>query len=376
MTLFFHFFRRLLAFRQQLTRSEFLPLVGLTGFLIGVGTLVYAHLEGWSWLDALYATIITMTTVGYGDLAPRTPAGRLFAIFFTAIVIGIGGYTITTLAAYSVESRARKIAAKYRKRRMKRIDQLQQHFILCGADMLGLRIAEEFYLSNTPYVIIDPDADKLKTALLFSHPEYLQQKVQSIVDISHVDLSHYEEKSLAELAELLQTPYLQEDPTDDYVLIRAGIERAAGIIAAMPDDRDNLSIVIGARALAKRAENHRLQIMARAENPLLMRKLRLAGADTVRIPAVMGGLEMALHMTDPEVGNWWYSQIATKQRGHLQLRQVSLAEKPQWVGQTVTQIHAAEQQLVLAVKRNEAFLSPPPHDTVLQVGDVAIVMGG
>lgn len=238
----------------------------MTGVLIAIGTVTYGHLEAWSWLDALYATIITMTTVGYGDLAPRSSGGCLFAIFFTMVVIGIGGYTISTLAAYSVESRMRKIAAKYRKRRMKQIDTLQQHYILCGADMLGMRIAEEFYLSNTPYVIIDPNADKLKTALLFSHPEYLQQKVQSIMDIAHVDLNAYEEKSLAELGDLLQTPYLQEDPTDDYVLIRAGIERAAGIIAAMPDDRDNLSIVIGARALAKRAENHHLQIMARAES--------------------------------------------------------------------------------------------------------------
>lgn len=85
----------------------------------------------------------------------------------------------------------------------------------------------------------------------------------------------------------------------------------------MPDDRDNLSIVIGARARAKRVENHQLQIMARAESARHVRKLRLAGADTVRIPAVMSGLEMALHMTDPEVDNWWYSQIATKQKGHL-----------------------------------------------------------
>lgn len=375
MTLFFYFFRRLRALREQISRSDLLPIVWLTGLLIALGTTAYAWIESWSWLDALYATIITITTVGYGDLAPRSPAGRLFAIFFTMIAIGIGGYTISSLAAYSVEGRHQKIAAKYRKRRMKQIEALQQHYILCGADMLGLRIAEEFYLSKIPYVIIDPDAEKLKTALLFSHPEYVQQKVQSLVDIAHVDLSHYEGLSLAELGDLLQTPYLQEDPTDDYVLLRAGIERAAGLIAAMPDDRDNLSIVIGARALSKRAENHHLQIMARAESPLHVRKLRLAGADTVRIPAVMSGLEMALHMTAPEVGNWWYSQIATKQHDHLPLRQIAVAEKPHWVDKTVAQIHETERCLLLAIKRNEAFLSPPTYDTILLRDDIAIVMG-
>ena len=376
MTIFLNFFRRIFALRQQLTRSDLLPPAILTLVLLAIGAFTYAHLEGWSWLDALYATVITMTTVGYGDLAPRSPAGRLFAIFFTMIAIGVAGYTISTFAAYSIESRPRKIAARYRKRRMNRIAALQQHYILCGADMLGLRIAEEFYLSGTPYIIIDPDAEQLKRALLFSHPEYLQQKLQSIVDIFHVDLSYYEEKSLAELGDLLQTPYLLADPTDDYVLIQAGIERAAGLIAAMPDDRDNLSIVIGARALSKRGGNHTLRIMARTEDVLHMRKLRLAGADTIRNPALMGGLEMALHMTDPEVGNWWYSQIATKQKGHLQLRQVSLAERPAWVGKTVSQLHESEQLMVLAIKRNDDFLSPPAHDAVLQATDIAIVMGG
>lgn len=376
MTIFLNFFRRIFTLRQQISRSDLLPPAVLTLVLLALGAFTYARLEGWSWLDALYATVITMTTVGYGDLAPRTQAGRLFAIFFTMIAIGVAGYTISTFAAYSIESRPRKITAKYRKRRMNRIEALQQHYILCGADMLGLRIAEEFYVAGTPYIIIDPDPEQLKRALLFSHPEYLQQKVQSIVDISHVDLSYYEEKSLAELGDLLQTPYLLADPTDDYVLIQAGIERAAGLIAAMPDDRDNLSIVIGARALSKRAGNHTLRIMARTENVLHMRKLRLAGADTIRNPALMGGLEMALHMTDPEVGNWWYSQIATKQKGHLQLHQVRLSERPAWLGKTVSQLHESEQVMILAIKRNDNFLSPPAHDAILQTADIAIVMGG
>lgn len=371
MVIFINFFRRL---ARRAVRSDIFTIVVLTALLVLLGTVAYARLEGWSWLDALYATIITVTTVGYGDLSPQTENGRIFAIFFTFLAIGVVGYAISTFAAYLIESRVEKKAKFLRKRRMKRIEQLENHYILCGANLVGTRIAEEFYLNRSPFIIVDADEQLLKRALLYSHPDYFQQKLQSLIDISDVDLSRYEERTLTELGEMLDTPFILDDPTNDNVLVRAGIERAAGLVGAMDDDRDNLAIVVGARALSKRFDNPGLRIMARTEDGFFMRKLYLSGADSVRIPAVMSGLEMATHMMHPEIGNWWYTLSGLKKQHTANIRQISANSQPDWVGKTVTELHQQTGVMVLAIKRNDQFLTPPPATLTIDRADVLITL--
>lgn len=372
MVIFINFFRRVI---RQVARSDIFTVVSLTAILILVGMLAFARLEGWSWLDALYATIITMTTVGYGDLSPVTDNGRIFAIFFAFIAIGVAGYAISTFAAYLIESRVEKKAKYLRKRRMKRIENLENHYILCGANYVGKRIAEEFYQMKVPFIVIDADEARLHKVLLFSHPEYFEQKIQSYMDIVDVDLSHYENRTLAQLGEMMNMPYIMDDPTDDNVLVRAGIGRAAGLIAAMEDDRDNLAIVVGARALAKRFGNEDLRVMARSEDGRLMRKLILSGADDVRIPSMMSGLEMATHMMYPEIGNWWYSMMGLfNKTDTATIQQMLIADKPEFIGKTVADLHQQNSIMALAVKRNGSFLSPPPADLSLQKDDIIITL--
>lgn len=257
---------------------------------------------------------------------------------------------------------------------MKRIDSFNQHYILCGADLLGNRIAEELQLQNVDYVIIERDETLLKTAMLYAHPDYFQQKIKSLTDFHDVDLSQFEGMTLPEISDRVNIPYLLADPTDDLVLIKAGIERAAGVIAACPDDRDNLSIIIGARNLAKRANHETLRIMTRANEPRNMRKMVLAGADFVRIPSIMGGIEMASHMLHPEIGNWWYSRVGAADNKQGMFQQVEVSQRPPWIGQTIGQIHQREQTMIVCVKRGEAFISPPPADFALQPADIAILL--
>lgn len=374
MTVFIQFYNRLQQLRMRHLRSELGQIVGALLGLALIGTMAYSLIEGWALLDALYATVITITTVGYGDFTPHTRAGRLFAIFFTLFAITIGGYTITTLAAYTIESRDRNVARRFRKRLMNRIKDYNRHYILCGADLLGTRIAEEFYLQKAPYIVIDNNEEALKTTLLYSHPDYLQQKLKTLVGFHEADLSEFETMTLPELSEMLNVPYFLADPTDDAVLIRAGIDRAAGLVAALPDDRDNLSIVIGARNLAKRANNDTLHIMTRANDPRNMRKMYLAGADFVRIPSITGGMEMASHLLHPEIGNWWYSRTSEGGNTRGMFLQVAVAEQVHWAGQTVSQIHQSEKMVIVSVKRNGEFISPPAFDLVLQTADIAIVI--
>lgn len=359
-----------------LSQSELVRSLVFLLILITTGTLVYSATEGWSILDALYATVITITTVGYGDMTPQSTAGRIFAIGFTLLAISLGGYTFTNLSVYVIQNRERRIAARYRKKLMNRINALQKHYILCGTDWLGTRIAEDFNLAGVAFVIIDTDPERLKKTLLHTWPDYFRQKIKCLMHYEPVDLAAYESLPLEEVSEKVGIPYLLGDPTDVMILLQAGIERASGLISAWDDDRDNLSIVIGARNLARRAGNESLRIMSRVNDPRDMKKLYLAGADHVRMPTIVSGREMASHMLHPEIGNWWYSRSANSDKNQGWLEQQDIHEESDWCGLTVADLHASHRVVTLSIKRSGEFVSPPPHDWVLQAGDIAIVLTG
>jgi voltage-gated potassium channel len=212
----------------------------------------------------------------------------------------------------------------------------------------------------------------LKQALLLLIPAYQQATRQSFASAQDVDLSAYEKLTLAEAAEAAGVAYIHGAATDDTVLWRAGIARAAGLLATLPDDRDNLLVVVGARALARQAGNEGLRIMSRVEDMRNIRKLYFSGVDEVRTPNSVGGAEMALHMTNPELAKWWYRRF-NDEAGTGHFAQITVAqERPAWLNQPVDAIQAAESVLILAIKRGDKYLSPPPQRTIVQDGDIAI----
>ncbi|MGI9213577.1 MAG: potassium channel family protein [Methylococcaceae bacterium] len=376
MTIFNWFIRRIAKAGAVLTESELMRSLILLVLLVVAGTLAFSATEGWTLFNALYATIITLTTVGYGDMTPQSTEGRLFAIVFTFTAITLGGYAFTNLSVYAIQNRERMIAARYRRKLMNRIESLNKHYIVCGADWLGTRIAEDFNSAGVGFIVIDTDRERLKKALLHTYPGYFRQKIKCLMNYEQIDLSEYESLSIEEVSEKVGIAYLLADPTDVLVLLQAGIERAAGLVTTCDDDRDNLSIVIGARNLAKRSGNDGLKIMARVNDPREMKKLYLAGADHVRIPTIVSGREMASHILHPEIGNWWYSRSGSSDKSHSLMEQFNIDAESDWCGLTIAELHARHCIVTLSIKRAGQFISPPPHDCVLQDGDIAIVLAG
>lgn len=316
--------------RHRLLRASFL--IGIT---FAVGTVGYHLLEGWSFLDALYMTMITMTTVGYGETHPLTPAGRVFTMVLLITSIGIAGYAISTLGSFIIEGEFRRVVQG---RRMdKQIAALKDHVVLCGAGHTGAYITAELYKSRTPFVIIEQDPDAI-------------QQVQRIGDIL----------------------YLQADATQDEVLRLAGIERAKGLVTALSEDKDNLFIVLSARSL-----NPRLRIVSRLIEEKNTEKLRKAGADEIVSPNAIGGLRMASLIIRPSVVSFLDEMLRVRGKT-LRVEEVSLSGGSPLVGKTLAEVDIGRRLglLVMAIKSEDReYHFNPGAQTLLKSGDVLFVIG-
>ena len=371
LTKLIHLFRAQL---RQLRRSGLGIITIPVLILVVIGTTVYSTLEGWSLLDALYATVITMTTVGYGDLSPQTPGGRLFAIFFTLAAIGLASYAVSALAAYVIERQLEKHERKLRERRMDQIQTLSDHIIICGGSVIGHRTANEFLKRSMPFVLIEPNEETLRWALLWLNQGYVGKRMRLWKNLDVVDVSADEEKSVAELAAEVNILYLMEDPTQETALRHAGIERAQGLITAMPDDRDNMAIILSGRDMANRLDNPHLRIITRVVDEWNMRRLKLAGADEVVAPNMRGGFHLASQMLDPVLAEFWDHMILNTEQ-LVRFTDMHVRDRPHVAGMTVSALKQQHGLLVVAIKREGNFLYSPDLDMVLEMEDSLIVLG-
>jgi voltage-gated potassium channel len=245
-------------FVRERSGRRFLLGGALLTAVVAAGTIGYVLIEGWSFLDALYQTLTTISTVGFREVHELSTAGRVFTM--ALIVVGVGSmlYTATVLVEPLIEGSV--LDALGIRRHQAMIQKLRGHFVLCGAGRVGLEIAREFAAHKVPFVVIEANA---------AAREAVRREGYLLVE---------------------------GDATDERMLVEAGVERARGLVSAVYGDAENTFITLTARAL-----NDSLFIVSRADVPSTEARLRQAGANRVISPHSVGGRHMALSALQPGV---------------------------------------------------------------------------
>ena len=310
--------------------------------LLFFGTAGYMLLEGWPVFDAFYMTVITSSTVGFGEVRPLSDVGRLFTIVLILFSVSTLAYGLRTVAQHLLEQ---DYVHQWRHRQiMKKVNDLQDHFIICGMGKVGLSSAVALLDSKRPFVVIEKD---INPDIVEEYPDML---------------------------------FIDGDATDDAVLIEAGIERASSILVTAGDDSINLFVVLSARSL-----NPDLFIITRSVTPGNEEKMRRAGADRVVSPYQIGGRYMANIAVRPYVTDFF--EIATlDDGGEVWVEELVLHERSALLGKTVGEIDVRRRFGVTLVARRHHFPADgekpervsttiPDADSILQAGDDLIVLG-
>ena len=308
--------------------------MALLSLVVAGGTSGYVIIEGWSVWDALYMTITTVATVGFREVHPLSGAGQAFTLFLIVSGVGTAFYTATLLATVIVEGGLHR---RFERRRIERmLEDLRDHFILCGFGRIGSMIAAELDQQKVPFVIVERDPDRVQSVLL-----------RGWIAVA-------------------------ADASRDEVLERVGIHRARGLIAAVGTDAENVYTVLTARVVRPD-----LFIVARVESDDAEPKLRRAGADRVISPYHIGATHMAQSALRPAVVD--FVQLATSS-GHLDLsmEQVKIQEGSGLVGQTIVEAGIRQKfgLIVVAIRRADGTMEfNPSPESVLRAGDEMVVLG-
>jgi voltage-gated potassium channel len=327
--------------REDAARGRALPwwagwrLVAILIVCVAVaGTAGYVLIEGWSLWDAFYMTIITITTVGYGEVHPLSTTGRVFTVAIILGGVGTFFYAFTLFMALLVEGQF--VDRIEQRRRARMLDDLTDHFIVCGFGRMGEIICHEFSRQRVPFVVIERDLERMQTAM--------ERGFQAV----------------------------EADASSEDVLRRVRIDRARGFIAAVSTDAENVYAVLSARLLRPD-----LFIIGRAETEDARTKLRRAGADRVISPYQIGGLQLAQTALRPAVVD--FVQLATTSDNlDLNLEQVRIAQGSSLDGRTLVEAGVRQRfgAVVVGIRRADGHMDfNPPPETAMHAGDDLVVLG-
>lgn len=306
----------------------------LLATVVATGTVGFHYIEGWSWLDGLYMTVITMTTVGYGETHPLSDLGKVFNTFLIIMAVMAGGFLVATFTQAMLEFEFGKFLGR---RRMEReIAKLNNHYIICGAGRVGRTVAREFRARKVPFVIVETQAGRVQWAM--------DENIPVIVGSA----------------------------TSEEVLQHAHIEQARGLVAAVSSDADNLYIVLTARGMKPD-----LKIIARASEEEAIPKIKRAGASQVVSPYQFLGRRIAQVLMRPHVLDFIDTAFGGD-RLDMQIEQVRVGEKSTLAGKTLAACGIRQKTgvMVLALKGEDGKLNfNPEPDAVINPGDHLIAVG-
>jgi len=311
-----------------------LLILGLLSLTVAIGTIGFVLIEGYSWFDSFYVTISTITTIGYPEPRPLSHAGQVFNSFLIVFGVSAVFVSVGAMTQAIIELELQGSFGERRKKRM--IQQLHDHFIVCGFGRVGRNASYEFQRTGAPFLVIDRDDDRVSKAM-------------------HAGM-------LAVVA----------DATRDDSLREAGVLRAKGLIAALPSDAENLFIILSAKTL-----NPQLTVVTRASEEEAGEKLRRAGADTVLTPFSMAGRQLADVLLRPQV--FEFMDFARSNIGTgVVMEQVRVAPRAEVSAKTLGELQELRRSgvIVLAIRKQggETTFNPPP-EFAISAGDVLIVMG-
>ena len=308
--------------RKESFRSIYFALLLLVG-IVTVGTAGYILIENYRLIEALYMTVITMSTVGFGEVEPLSDAGKIFTFFLIVISFGIFAYVVTTLTRYIVDGIFRYYYMDLKIK--KRIDKLKNHVIVCGYGRNGRQALEELAHHQVEVVIVD-------------HQTSIIEEIRRSPSIL----------------------YIEGDATSDDTLLDANILNARALITALPNDADNLFVVLTAREL-----NPNLKIISRASKAQTDKKLKSAGATNVIMPDRIGGQRMAKLVAQPDVVDF-LDFILLQDPGEVYLEEISCNDLDQCftnksIGEWSIRKHTGANIIGLKTKDSRYIVNPGPN---------------
>jgi voltage-gated potassium channel len=308
-------------------------LIGIVCVLV-IGTTGYRLIEGWSLLDGFYMTVITITTIGFKEVHELTLPGKFFTLFIIFTGIGMVGYTVVTGTKLVIEGEINKIFT--RRRSMKAIEKLKNHFIICGFGRMGSFVCEQLHARGIPFVVVE-------------HKVPIQDKV--------VQAGYYLSPG---------------DATEEQVLLAASIQNARGLVSVLDSDASNVYVVLTARELKPE-----LEIIARAAEESAQSRLMRAGATRVISPYQIGGMRMVMGIVKPTVMD--FLQVAMDhEKMDVDLAEVQVAQNSSYSGKKLieTEIRKQLNLIIIAVKKTDGkMVFNPGPDTVIHDNDTLIAMG-